>query len=71
MTTVTAPLPTATTRKRRSLASWTSDQLDLIVTPVLALILLILLVVVWTYSTFDLTTDSRVSSIQLLCTRTQ
>ena len=36
---------------------WRADSLDLVVTPVLFLILATLLIVVWTYSTFDPTTE--------------
>ena len=61
----TVRVQTAPQRKRRSIASWTSDQLDLIVTPVLALVLLILLVTVWTYSTFDPTTERILEPAQL------
>lgn len=52
-------------RKRRSLSAWSSDQLDLIVTPALALILLVLLVTVWTYTTFDATTERILEPSQL------
>lgn len=65
MTTATAPASIGTTRKRRSLSSWTSDQLDLVVTPILALVLLVLLVAVWTYSTFDPTTERILEPSQL------
>lgn len=65
MTTATAPASIGTTRKRRSLSSWTSDQLDLIVTPILALVLLVLLIAVWTYSTFDPTTERILEPSQL------
>lgn len=50
-------IPLAPRADRRSrLSSWTSEQLDLIVTPVLALGLALLLATVWIYSDFDETT---------------
>lgn len=55
----------APTRKRRTLAAWTSDQLDLIVTPALAIALMVMLVTVWTYSTFDPTTERILEPDQL------
>lgn len=43
-------------KDRRSIRTWTADQLDLIITPAFALILAALLLIVWNYSTFDPTT---------------
>ncbi len=65
MSAAIVPTGLSTERKRRSLAAWTSDQLDLIVTPVLALILLVLLITVWSYSTFDPTTERILEPSQL------
>jgi osmoprotectant transport system permease protein len=66
VTTVTAsPSSPGVARRRRSLSTWTADQLDLLVTPVLWLVLLILLISVWTYSTFDPTTERILQPSQL------
>lgn len=53
-------------RSRRSLSAWTSDQLDLIVTPIFAAILAILLATVWIYSDIDDTTRRILEPSELL-----
>ena len=53
-------------RSRRSLSAWTSDQLDLIVTPIFATILAILLATVWIYSDIDDTTRRILEPSELL-----
>ena len=62
---MTSLVLTAKPNRRSRLTSWGSEQLDLIVTPVLALALTVLLLTVWFYSEFDDTTARILDPSQL------
>jgi len=63
---MTAVVMPSQPRSKGRVATWTSEQLDLIVTPVLALILAVLLATVWFYSDFDPTTERILEPSELL-----
>lgn len=62
---VSQRMPTSI-KERRSVRTWTADQLDFIITPTFALILTVLLIIVWNYSTFDPTTERILNPSQLI-----